>query len=96
MTPCSIASGLCVGDTKRLYYVKPDIARIELLVDFNEAFRLTSCDVCEAITGRRSRCYGSSQCAESLSFLWEFEGGRFYGRQDLTIRSNCFARPSAG
>ena len=49
MTPCSIASGLCVGDTNELYYVKPDIARIELLVDFNEAFRLTSCDVCEAI-----------------------------------------------
>jgi len=47
-----------VGDTNELYYVKPDIARIELLVDFNEAFRLTSCDVCEAITGRRSRCYG--------------------------------------
>jgi len=40
MTPCSIASGLCVGDTNELYYVKPDIARIELLVDFNEAFRL--------------------------------------------------------
>jgi hypothetical protein len=32
MTPCSIASGLCVGDTNELYYVKPDIARIELLV----------------------------------------------------------------
>ena len=40
MTPCSIASGLCVGDTNELYYVKPDIARIGLLLDFNEAFRL--------------------------------------------------------
>jgi len=59
MTPCSIASGLCVGDTNELYYVKPDIARIELLVDFNEAFRLTSCDVCEAITG------------PSISLLWK-------------------------
>lgn len=40
MTPWSIASGLCVGDTKGLYYVRPDIARIALFVDFNEVFRL--------------------------------------------------------
>lgn len=40
MTPCSSASGLCVGDTNELYYVKPDIARTGLLVDFNEAFPL--------------------------------------------------------
>lgn len=29
-----------MGDTNELYYVKPDIARTELLVDFKEAFRL--------------------------------------------------------
>jgi hypothetical protein len=41
MTPWSIASGLCVGDTNGLYYVKPDIARIELVVHFRETFQTT-------------------------------------------------------
>jgi hypothetical protein len=88
MTPCSIASGLCVGDTNELYYVKPDIARIELLVDFNEAFRLTSCDVCEAITGRRSHCYEAANVPSRFRSCGNSKGARFYGRQDLTIRSN--------
>ena len=57
MTPWSIASGLCVGDTKGLYYVKPDIASIEVCGHFREAFPITPGDLCEAIlwsSGRRS------------------------------------------
>lgn len=51
MTPWSIASGLCVGDTKGLYYVKPDIARIELFVHIRERFPTTLLIFCETIPG---------------------------------------------
>lgn len=57
MTPWSIAGGLCVGDTKGLYYVKPDIASMEVCGHFGQAFPITPGDLCEAIlwsSGRRS------------------------------------------